>query len=57
MSILIALLIFCLIAGVVYYLIGLLPIPEPFGMIVRVVLILIAIVWLIERFGLLSGRI
>lgn len=56
MSILITILIFCLIASLVWYLVNLLPLPAPFGMIVRVVLILIAIIWLVERLGFLGGR-
>lgn len=55
MSLLIALLVFCLIASLIWYLVGILPLPAPFGTVVRVVLILLAIVWLVERFGLLSG--
>jgi hypothetical protein len=55
MSILIALLVFCLIAGLVWYLIGMLPLPAPFGTVVRVILILIAIVWLVSYLGPFPG--
>jgi len=48
---LISLLIFCVVAALIWYLIGLLPLPAPFGTVVRVVLILIAIIWLVERLG------
>lgn len=59
MGILISLLVFCLIASLVWYCITLLvariPIPAPFGTILQVIFILLCIVWLVERFGLLTG--
>ena len=52
MSVLISILVFCIVAGLIWYLVGLLPLPAPFGEVVRVVLIIIAILWLI---GTLTG--
>jgi hypothetical protein len=52
MSILISILIFCIVAGLIWYLISLLPLPAPFGQVVRVVLIVIAVLWLV---GMLTG--
>ncbi len=46
---LISLLIAGLIFGLIYYLAGLL--PEPAGKIVRIVVIVIAIVWLLMQLG------
>lgn len=51
METLIALLVFCLVVGVALWLIGLLPLPSPFGMIARVVIVIIALVYLLERFS------
>ena len=48
MEILISLLIFCVVLGLIWWLIGLLPLPAPFGMIVRVVFVIICILGLIS---------
>lgn len=46
-DLLVSVLIFAIVFGALWYIIQLLPIPEPFGQIVRIVLIVIAVVWLI----------
>jgi hypothetical protein len=48
---LISLLIMCLVLGLLYYLIQMLPLPPPFKQIALVVIIIIAIIWLLENFG------
>jgi hypothetical protein len=55
MSILISLIILCVVLGLLWWLISMLPIPEPFGLVVRVCFILLAIIFIVERFGLLTG--
>jgi hypothetical protein len=52
MGFLIQLLVFVIVAGLIYWLLTLLPIPEPFKNIVMVIFIVICIVWLI---GTLTG--
>jgi len=47
-NILVTLLIFVLVIGAVYYLITLLPIPEPFKSIAVAIVILIFVVWLLS---------
>lgn len=58
-SLLITLLIFALVAGVIWYIINLILLPEPFGLIVRVVFMLICVLVLISFLlpfaGSLSG--
>lgn len=49
-SLLITLLVACLIAGIIYWIVGLLPIPAPFKNIVMAVLGLILVLWLISYF-------
>jgi hypothetical protein len=57
-SILITLLIVCLIAGVAIWAIGLIPLPAPFGVIARVVVGVIVLIYLIQLLaGGVSGRI
>lgn len=55
MSLLVSLLVFCIVIGLILWLINYLPLPAPFGMIARVVIVLLALVWLVERMGLLSN--
>ena len=47
LSILITILIMCLIFGLLWWVISLIPMPAPFGQVVRVVCALIFVIWLI----------
>lgn len=51
---LIGLLVFVIILGLLYWCVTLLPLPSPFKQIAIVILILIAIIYLVSAFGLLS---
>lgn len=51
MEILIPLLIFVVILGLLLYLVALLPIGQPWVNIIRVLIVIIAIVWLVNKFG------
>jgi uncharacterized membrane protein (GlpM family) len=53
-SILIYILILCLVFGVVYYVITLLPLPPPFALIAQVILALVLVLCLLDL--LLGGR-
>lgn len=48
MSLLVTLLIACIIFGLAYYIVRLLPIPSPFNWIVQVILLVIALVYLLQ---------
>ena len=50
MNFLISLLVFALVAGLIYWLLTMLPIPEPFKKFVLVVFIVICIIWLLGTF-------
>jgi hypothetical protein len=54
-SLLISLLIFCLIAGLIWWVVGLLPLPPPFRTVLMVVLAVIFIIYLLETLGALGG--
>lgn len=54
MTLLIGLLVGCVIFYLVKYAMGLLNVPQPIYNIVLVILILIAIVWILRLFGLIS---
>ncbi len=54
MNLLITLLIAVVIFALLWYLVSLLPIPQPFKNIVVIILILIAIIWLIHLAGWLT---
>ena len=51
---LVSLLVFVIVAGLIWYLIMLLPLPPPFKMVAQVILIIIAILWLV---GILTGGV
>ena len=50
-DILISLIIFCVVGGLIYYLVMLLPLPAPFKTIIQVAFILIAIIILLSYLG------
>ena len=54
-SLLVGLLVLCLIAGVVWYIITLLPLPHPFGLIAQLIILLIFVLvllgWLLPMTG------
>ena len=54
-SILVTILIMCLIFGVLWWVISLIPLPAPFGQIARVVCALIVVIWLIYLLLPLAG--
>lgn len=57
MGLLINIIIALVILGLLYYLVMLLPIPEPFRTVIRVVVILLLIVWLLSFAGWLPGGV
>jgi hypothetical protein len=46
-DLLLQVLIFAIVFGAIWYVLQILPIPAPFGQVIRVVLIVIACIWLI----------
>lgn len=53
-SLLVAILVLCLVFGVILYIIRLLPIPEPFGQVATIIVALILVLLLIDM--LMGGR-
>lgn len=51
----IGLLVLVIIAGLLVYLVQVLPLPPPFKTVALVVVILIAIIWLLDGTGTFSG--
>lgn len=51
----ISLLVTIVVLGLVYWLLTLLPLPDPFGVILKVVFVLIAIWVILGAFGLVSS--
>lgn len=47
----ISLIIALVILGLIYWAVSLIPLPEPFPAIIRVVFILIAVIYLLQAFG------
>jgi len=52
-----SLIITLIVAGLVYWLITLLPLPSPFPEIIKVIVILVLIVWILQLFGVLGGKL
>ena len=55
MDLLITLIVIVIVLGLVYWLVSLIPLPEPFGSIVKVLFILLALVIVLSAFGILPG--
>ena len=53
-DVLVYLLVLCLIFGVIYYVLTLLPLPPPFALVVQVILALVMVLFLLDV--LLGGR-
>jgi len=53
-NLLITIIIFAIVAGLLYWLVGLLPIPEPFGTIIKVCAVLICVLLVL---GILFGGV
>lgn len=51
METLIALLVACLVLGLVYYIVTLIPLPPPFRTVALIIICIIAILWLVSVFG------
>jgi hypothetical protein len=54
-SILVTILVMCIIFGLLYWLISIIPLPAPFGQVARVVLAVIFVIWLIYLLLPLAG--
>lgn len=52
---LIWILVLCLIAGLIWYVIGMMPIPQPFKNVVVIVFCIILIIVLLNMMGMLGG--
>jgi hypothetical protein len=55
LGLLIAIVVVCLIAYVIFWALGQIPLPDPIRTIIIVLVALILLVFIVQRFGLLSG--
>lgn len=55
MSIIVTLIVYVIVLGLLWWLVSLLPIPAPFGQIVQVLFVLLAIVAVLSAFGVIGG--
>ena len=55
MSIIITLIIYLVVLGLIYMLVSLLPLPDPFATIIRVLFILLAVLVVLSAFGIIGG--
>lgn len=54
-GLLIAIIVLCLIAYLIFYALSRIPLPEPVRTVVTVLIALILLIFIIQRFGLLAG--
>ena len=50
-SILISLIILCLVVGIIFWLLTLLPVPQPFMNVIKVCVVLIFLIYILGMFG------
>ena len=55
MVIITSLIVYLIVLGLVYWLVSLLPIPDPFGTIIKVLFVILAICAVLSAFGVLPG--
>jgi hypothetical protein len=55
LGILIAIIVLCLIAYLIFWALAQIPLPEPVRVIVTVLIVLVFLVFIVQRFGLLAG--
>jgi len=51
---LVNIIIWLVILGVIWFLVGMLPLPAPFGLIIKIVFIVLAILVILSMFGLIN---
>lgn len=56
-SILVSLLIMILVGGVIYYIITLLPLPQPFKNIAVIIVLVILLLWFLSLVGVFGGPV
>jgi hypothetical protein len=52
---LISLLIAVLVIGLIFYLLSIIPLPQPWANVAKVILVVIVIIWLLSFTGMLGG--
>ena len=55
MSIVITLIVYLIVLGLIYWLVSLIPLPAPFGQIVQVLFVLLAVLVVLSAFGIIGG--
>lgn len=53
----ISLIVFVVVLGLIYWLVSLIPLPDPFPTIVKVLFILIAVLYILQMFGVFNSGI
>ena len=51
----ITLIVYLAVLGLIYWLVSMLPFPAPFGQIIMILFVLLAIVVILSAFGIISG--
>jgi hypothetical protein len=55
LGLLVALIVVCLVGYILFWALAQIPLPEPVRVVVTVLVALVLVIWIIQRFGLLVG--
>ena len=56
MAVIISLIIYLIVLGLIYWLVMKLPLPAPFGMIIRILFVLLAVLACLSLLGVVKGN-
>ena len=56
MSVIVSLIIYLIVLGLIYWLVRMLPLPAPFGMIIRILFVLLAVLACLSLLGVVGGN-
>ena len=55
MSIIVSLIIYLIVLGLIYWVVMMLPLPAPFGLIIRILFVLLAVLACLSLLGVVKG--
>ena len=55
MTIIITLIVYLIVLGLLYWLVSLIPLPAPFGQLVQVLFVILAVLVVLSAFGIIGG--
>ncbi len=56
MSVIVSLIVYLIVLGLIYWLVNMLPLPAPFGLIIRILFIVLAVLACLSLLGVVKGN-